>query len=74
MRELLVRSEVQSFSSFADFLQEYKPAQGDLILTDSMIWRGHENDAPQATIVYADQYGHGEPSDEMVQEEIKEGE
>lgn len=67
MRELLVRPEIQRFASFADFLAEYQIGENDLILTDSYIWRGHEGQAAQAAILFADQYGHGEPSDEMVE-------
>ena len=67
MRLLSVKPSIEQYDTFRAFADAFHPGAGDLILTDRMIWKGHEADAPGAAVLFVSDYGTGEPSDEMAE-------
>jgi 4-hydroxybutyrate dehydrogenase len=65
---LSLKPEVHKFSSCADFVAEFKLGEGDLIITNSYIYEPLFGAlGVKADIVFQENYGSGEPSDEMAE-------
>lgn len=67
MKELLVKPEVQSFETFAEFAQAFALGSDDLILTNEYIYRPiMEKENLACRCIFQEKYGAGEPTDVMV--------
>lgn len=72
MKQLKLLTEIHAFDSFKEFVDEFKIGKDDLLLTRSSIYNEfikHLN--LECNIVLQNKYGNGEPSDEMINEIIK---
>lgn len=68
MIEYAVKPTVQSFDNCAAFCEAFAIGEGDLILTNSYIFSpAFDGLCVGADILYVEQFGTGEPSDEMVE-------
>lgn len=73
MKELLVKPEVQSFDTFAEFADEFKLGKEDLILTNEFIYKPiMEKEALECRYIFQEKYGAGEPTDVMVDKILEE--
>lgn len=68
MKELMIKPTIYTFSTAAEFAEEFKIGKGDLIITNQYIYDpimkplGLECDT-----LFQEKYGTGEPSDEMAE-------
>ena len=69
MRELVVRPTLHSFGNCKDFVDEFKPGKGDLILTNEYIFKPYFGAMHlDVEVIFQEQFGMGEPTDVMVDE------
>lgn len=62
-----VKPAISSFANLAEFLSAYKVGTGDLIVTNEFVLNPALKGAPApCDTLFQEQYGKGEPSDEMV--------
>lgn len=67
MKEIMVKPEIHSFETFAEFAQEFKLSGDDLILTNEFIYKPIMEKANlDCKYVFQERYGAGEPTDIMV--------
>ncbi len=60
-------TEISQFDTFAEFMKEFAIDQADLLLTNEIIFdQTMKKHNPQCSVLFQEQYGHGEPSDQMV--------
>lgn len=63
-----IKTNIQQFGTFAAFAEDYGLGEGDLVITQSFIYGPYIKPlAPPCRFVMQEQYGAGEPSDEMIQ-------
>lgn len=68
MKRFAVIPEIDLYDSCEEFCQEIGVGMGDLILTNEFIFEPYlAKHVKDATVVYVEKYGTGEPSDEMVE-------
>ncbi len=68
MRQLLLRPELHRFASCAEFAEAFRLGEGDLVITNRCIYEpGFGALGLGAELVFQEDYGSGEPSDEMAQ-------
>lgn len=73
MKELLIRPEVQSFRTFAEFAGEFGLNKEDLILTNEFIYKPiMEKENLECRYLFQERYGAGEPTDIMVDQILAE--
>lgn len=73
MKELIIRPEIQSFGTFAEFAGEFQLNQEDLILTNEFIYKPiMEKEALKCRYLFQERYGAGEPTDVMVDRILEE--
>ena len=73
MKELLVKPEVQSFSTFAEFASGFDLNRDDLILTNEFIYRPiMEKENLSCKYIFQEKYGTGEPTDIMADQILEE--
>lgn len=72
MREIIMKPDLYKFETFKEFTEEFVLGKGDLILTtrpvyDNVIKQTLEGtDAAQALCVIQEDYGKGEPTEDMI--------
>ena len=68
MKQFAVKPEIFMCDTCKEFCDEYKIGKGDLILSNEYIFEPYfAKYVSDATVVYVEKYGTGEPSDEMVE-------
>lgn len=68
MKQIIFRPEIERFDTCREFVREFCLDEQDLILTNEFIYRPYFGELSiKATVVFQEQYGAGEPSDEMVE-------
>ncbi|MBX8935468.1 4-hydroxybutyrate dehydrogenase [Enterococcus gilvus] len=77
MEEIIFEPRIYQYETCAEFVEHVSPAATDFILTNQYIYEPFFKDFKlPATVVYQEQYGQGEPTDEMVSKlmtEIRKG-
>lgn len=72
MKQLKLLTEIHSFENFKEFVDEFKVEKKDLILTRRSIYNGFIKDLNlDCNLVLQNEYGNGEPNDEMINGIIK---
>ncbi|MCH3964511.1 MAG: 4-hydroxybutyrate dehydrogenase [Clostridium sp.] len=72
MKLLQVVPEIYKFDSTKEFVQFFNIGKGDLILTNEFLYKPFlEKYEKGAYVVFQEKYGNGEPSDEMINEIIR---
>lgn len=72
MKELSVRPEIYKYPSAKEFAEEFQLQKGDLILTNEYIYRPHFGALRlECDVLCQENYGAGEPTDEMVEAILK---
>lgn len=67
MREILIRPEIYKFERFRDFAEEFRTGDHDLILTTAFLRERYIDPVlPDAACIVIDDYGTGEPSEDMI--------
>ena len=67
MRQLILKPTIYQYENCQDFVNEFAIGEGDLILTNEFIYVPFfEAMNLSADVLFQEQYGQGEPSDEMV--------
>lgn len=67
MRELILETQIFQFDTCKEFVAEFAPNENDVILTNEYIFTPALGSFGIASkLVFQEQYGKGEPSDEMV--------
>ena len=68
MKELFVKPIIYRYSTCAEFVKEFGIGRGDLVITNGYIYRPFLADLNlPCSVVLKEQYGAGEPSDEMAE-------
>ncbi len=66
MKQITLKPELYKFSSAKDFAEAFAVGAGDLILTNRFIYEPFFGELGlKADVIYQEEYGSGEPSDEM---------
>lgn len=69
----VIRPTINILSTFEKFIMDYNIGEGDLIISNEYILLPHiKNIKLQCDVLYQEQYGSGEPTDEMVDAILKE--
>ncbi|MDE7036038.1 MAG: iron-containing alcohol dehydrogenase, partial [Eubacteriales bacterium] len=72
MIDLSVRPEIYKYSSAKEFAEDFRLQKGDLILTNEYIYRPHFGALHlECDVLCQENYGAGEPTDEMVEAILK---
>lgn len=67
MREILIKPEIYKFDRFRDFTEEFRTGREDLILTTAYLKERYIDPVlPDAVCIIMDDYGTGEPSEDMI--------
>lgn len=68
MRELMIRPSIDTFGTCKEFAEEYQIGKGDLVLTNEYIFQPYFGGLSlDCDVIYQEQFGAGEPSDEMAE-------
>lgn len=67
MKEIIFNTDIYSFDTFREFVEEFQVDEQDLIITNAFILTDSMRQGIKADVIYQEQYGTGEPSDEMVE-------
>ena len=67
MHLFCVKPTIHRFSTLAEFLSSFSVGQGDLLLTEQVLFRQYLEGRPlTCSVVIKDQYGLGEPKEEVI--------
>lgn len=68
MKQLMIKPALYEFSSCKEFAKEFQIGEGDLVITNKYIYEPYFGFLNlKAETLYQEEYGSGEPSDEMVE-------
>lgn len=67
MKEIIFNTDIYSFDTFREFVEEFQVDEQDLIITNAFILTDSIRQGLKADVICQEQYGAGEPSDEMVE-------
>ncbi|AGK98995.1 4-hydroxybutyrate dehydrogenase [Clostridium pasteurianum] len=68
MKELSIKPKIYTFDRCEEFINKFKIGKDDLIITSEHNYRAYfEKFNLHAHVIFIRKYGHGEPSDEMVE-------
>lgn len=68
MKNFAIQPEILLCDTCEEFCREYQIGKGDLVLSNEYIFEPYLSPyVTEATVVYVEKYGTGEPSDEMVE-------
>ncbi len=68
MKLLTIRPDIYTFQTAAEFAAEFKMGEGDLVLTNKYLYEPYFGALDLGcTVLYQEEYGLGEPSDDMVE-------
>lgn len=72
MKQLSIKPTIHKFEHARDFAAEFELGKGDLVITNQYIWEPYFGDLNlDCNVIFQEKYGKGEPSDEMVDEIIR---
>lgn len=72
MKELILKTELYTFETCSEFIRSFSLGGGDLIFTIRPIYEKYfKRDAPGARVLFWEDFGSGEPTDEMTDAVIK---
>lgn len=67
MHLFCVKPTIHRFSTLAEFLSSFSVGQGDLLFTEQVLFRQYLEGRPlTCSVVIKDQYGLGEPKEEVI--------
>lgn len=73
MKLLKIKPEIQKFDTFKEFAEEFKITKGDFVLTNEFLYEPFMKDLNTgADFLFQEKFGMGEPSDEMINNILKE--
>jgi len=67
MKEIIFNTDIYSFDTFREFVEEFQVDEQDLIITNAFILTDSVRQGLKADVICQEQYGAGETSDEMVE-------
>lgn len=68
MRQLMVKPAIHAYDNCKDFVNAFAIGRGDVILTNKFIFGPYFGELDlEADVIFQEQYGMGEPSDEMAE-------
>ena len=71
MYSFKLATEISQFDTFAEFMKEFAIDQGDLLLTNEIIFDNTmKRHNPQCSVLFQEKYGFGEPNNQMVDKMI----
>ena len=71
MKQFSVMPKITMLDTCEEFLQAYKIGPKDLVLTIRVTWTTYFSEVNAGTVIYVEDYGKGEPSDEMIEAIVK---
>ena len=67
MQELMLKPTIFKYDTAKEFVEEFKPGKGDLVITNEYIYNPYFEDLKlDCDVIFQEKYGAGEPSDDMV--------
>ncbi|MCD7855039.1 MAG: 4-hydroxybutyrate dehydrogenase [Clostridiales bacterium] len=67
MKEFSVSPKIFMLKDCNEFIKEFKIDENDLVITIEVTWNTYFKDIKVGTVIYIENYGVGEPSDEMIE-------
>ncbi|WP_177973685.1 4-hydroxybutyrate dehydrogenase [uncultured Eubacterium sp.] len=68
MQELMLKPTIFKYDTAKEFVEEFKPGKGDLVITNEYIYNPYFEDMKlDCDVIFQEKYGAGEPSDDMVE-------
>ncbi len=68
MRQLAIKPVLHLYHNCVDFITDFAVGKGDLVLTNKLIYKPYFGELNiGADVVFQEQYGQGEPTDEMAE-------
>lgn len=68
MKQLMLNSTIYKYEDCKTFCREFRLGKGDLIITNKNIYDNYlKYNVNEAAVIFRENYGSGEPSDEMVE-------
>ena len=68
MQELMLKPTIFKYDTVKEFVDEFKPGKGDLVITNEYIYNPYFGQMNlECDVIFQEKYGAGEPSDEMVE-------
>ena len=67
MKQFSVVPKITMFETCDEFQREYQIGEHDLVFTIEVTWQSYFADVSAGTVIYIEQYGQGEPTDEMIE-------
>ena len=66
MRQLLLKTDIHKFDTFADFAKEFEIGEGDLLFTNEFLYTPTMKPLDlKCDVYFQEKYGTTEPTDEM---------
>ena len=68
MQELMLKPTIFKYDTVKEFVDEFKPGKGDLVITNEYIYNPYFGQMNlECDVIFQEKYGAGEPSDDMVE-------
>ena len=68
MQELMLKPTIFKYDTVKEFVEEFKPGKGDLVITNEYIYNPYFGEMNlECDVIFQEKYGAGEPSDDMVE-------
>ncbi|MCC8014643.1 MAG: 4-hydroxybutyrate dehydrogenase [Eubacterium sp.] len=67
MKEFSVAPKIIMLDSCKEFIDEFKINEDDLVVTIEVTWNTYFKEVKAGTVIFIENYGVGEPSDEMIE-------
>ncbi len=67
MKQFSVVPKITMLETCDEFKREYQIGEHDLVFTIEVTWQSYFADVSAGTVIYIEQYGQGEPADEMIE-------
>lgn len=71
MKQFSVTPKITLLNTCDEFLKEFEIGADDLVITIEITWVTYFKDVQAGTVIYIENYGLGEPTDEMIEAIIK---
>lgn len=67
VKQFSVTPKITMFDTCDEFIKEYSINENDLVFTIEITWTAYFKNVNAGTVIYIEKYGHGEPTDEMIE-------
>ena len=67
MKQFRVVPKITMFNTCDEFIREYNINENDLVFTIEVTWTAYFQNVTAGTVIFMEQYGRGEPADEMIE-------